>query len=150
MLGVSLRDQIRYEEIRRTTRVLLLLLPLGLSPYLVGRNLPLYVVPLVRLTAGSLQKLSRPPRSPSVLQGVMLGSQGMLRVVPLLLYIGVVHKHPDTEKHSCSSHKHFPVVGIEPTATTQKAGSLPTAPVGRHGHPCMLCTEDCRQPELST
>ncbi|CAH2257375.1 jg7580 [Pararge aegeria aegeria] len=30
-----------------------LLLPsLGLSPYLVGRNLPLYVVPLVRLPAG--------------------------------------------------------------------------------------------------
>ncbi|CAH2236135.1 jg17650 [Pararge aegeria aegeria] len=25
-------------------------------------------------------------------------------------------KHPDTEKHSCSSHKHSPVVGIEPTA----------------------------------
>ncbi|CAH2241055.1 jg26699, partial [Pararge aegeria aegeria] len=25
-------------------------------------------------------------------------------------------KHPDTEKHSCSSHQHFPVVGIEPTA----------------------------------
>ncbi|CAH2243976.1 jg25388 [Pararge aegeria aegeria] len=24
-------------------------------------------------------------------------------------------KHPDTEKHSCSSHKHFPVVGIEST-----------------------------------
>ncbi|CAH2226509.1 jg171 [Pararge aegeria aegeria] len=26
------------------------------------------------------------------------------------------NKHPDTEKHSCSSHKHFPVVVIEPTA----------------------------------
>ncbi|CAH2233014.1 jg701 [Pararge aegeria aegeria] len=25
-------------------------------------------------------------------------------------------KHPVTEKHSCSSHKHFPVVEIEPTA----------------------------------
>ncbi|CAH2216213.1 jg4274 [Pararge aegeria aegeria] len=25
-------------------------------------------------------------------------------------------KHPDTEKQSCSLHKHFPVVRIEPTA----------------------------------
>ncbi|CAH2207735.1 jg27157, partial [Pararge aegeria aegeria] len=36
-----------------------------------------------------------------LLQGVMLGSQD---------------KHPDTGKHSCSAHKHVPVVGIEPTA----------------------------------
>ncbi|CAH2268036.1 jg10224 [Pararge aegeria aegeria] len=27
-----------------------------------------------------------------------------------------VDKHPDTEKYSCSSHKHHPVVGIERTA----------------------------------
>ncbi|CAH2210223.1 jg21808 [Pararge aegeria aegeria] len=31
-------------------------------------------------------------------------------------YLEDTYKHPDTEKHLCSSHKHFPVVGIEPTA----------------------------------
>ncbi|CAH2217217.1 jg18817, partial [Pararge aegeria aegeria] len=30
-------------------------------------------------------------------------------------------KHPDSEKHSCSSHKHLPVVGIEPTATESES-----------------------------
>ncbi|CAH2234558.1 jg18224 [Pararge aegeria aegeria] len=40
-------------------------------------------------------------------------------------------KHPDTEKHSCSSHKQFPVVGIEPTTLDSESRSLPTAPLGR-------------------
>ncbi|CAH2268378.1 jg15832 [Pararge aegeria aegeria] len=48
---------------RSTKDLLLLLLPLGLSPYLVGRNLPLYVVPLVRLPAGSLQPAELTPEA---------------------------------------------------------------------------------------
>ncbi|CAH2232188.1 jg12346 [Pararge aegeria aegeria] len=28
----------------------------------------------------------------------------------------IIDKRQDTEKHSCSSHKHLPVVGVEPTA----------------------------------
>ncbi|CAH2233673.1 jg10639 [Pararge aegeria aegeria] len=53
---------------------------------------------------------------------------------------------PDTEKHSCSSHKHCPVVGIEPTALAQKAGSLPTAPIGRQlfGYYIQLCASALR------
>ncbi|CAH2242586.1 jg14122 [Pararge aegeria aegeria] len=37
-----------------------------------------------------------------------------------MFYAGTIYttidKHPDTEKHSCSLHKHSPVVGIETTA----------------------------------
>ncbi|CAH2264218.1 jg22474 [Pararge aegeria aegeria] len=71
----------------------LLLLSLGLSPYLVGRNLPLYVVPPVRGVTQASQAHSRsladrPGRQ--VLQGVVLGSQGTLRAALLLLYIGAI------------------------------------------------------------
>ncbi|CAH2267028.1 jg6727 [Pararge aegeria aegeria] len=40
-----------------------LLLLLGLSPYLVGLNRPLYVWPLIRLPAGSLQPAELTPEA---------------------------------------------------------------------------------------
>ncbi|CAH2234159.1 jg9040 [Pararge aegeria aegeria] len=84
MLGVSLRHQIRNEEIRRRTRV---------------TNIAQRVAKLKWKWVGHIARRTDGRWGSKVLE-----------------WRSRTDKHPDTEKHSCSSHKHSPVVGIDPTA----------------------------------
>ncbi|CAH2236136.1 jg17651 [Pararge aegeria aegeria] len=61
------------------------------------------------------------PHKDATVHGVSLfcgrtGKEEQDSEVPEHTHRSISDKHPGTEKHSCSSHKHFPVVGIKPTA----------------------------------